>query len=234
MLPMRVAGVALAVTVTALGASACNSDSKPAPSSSSSSSATSTSAAAAPSSSAPGAPAAPAAPKKTIRDYLHEKNITEQQLHPGDPGAPTLTMPLPQGWVDAGPLTPKWAWSASKFDDPAVKADPPTIIVLISKLPGGNADEVLQYAPGELQNLHNWQDAGTNCNAKLAGYKACQVGGMYTQDGKDRLMAQKTAAIPVKDGVIVLQINANGTRETIGPLMDATSAIDKSLAITTP
>lgn len=115
-----------------------------------------------------------------------------------------------------------------------VKADPPTIIVLISKLPGGNADEVLQYAPGELQNLHNWQDAGTNCDAKLAGYKACQVGGMYTQDGKDRLMAQKTAAIPVKDGVIVLQINANGTRETIGPLMDATSAIDKSLAITTP
>jgi hypothetical protein len=230
MLPMRVAGVALAVTVTALGASACNSDSKPAPSSTSSSAASS-SAAAAPTSAAP---SAPAAPKKTIRDYLHEKNITEQQLHPGDPGAPTLTMPLPQGWVDAGPLTPKWAWSASKFDDPAMKADPPTIIVLISKLPGANADEVLQYAPGELQNLHNWQDAGTNCEAMLAGFKACQVGGMYNQDGKDRLMAQKTAAIPTKDGVIVLQINASGTKETIAPLMDATSSIDKSLKITVP
>ena len=162
------------------------------------------------------------------------KNITEQQLHPGDPGAPTLTMPLPQGWVDAGPLTPKWAWSASKFDDPAMKADPPTIIVLISKLPGANADEVLQYAPGELQNLHNWQDAGTNCEAMLAGFKACQVGGMYNQDGKDRLMAQKTAAIPTKDGVIVLQINASGTKETIAPLMDATSSIDKSMKITVP
>jgi hypothetical protein len=143
-------------------------------------------------------------------------------------------MPLPQGWVDAGALTPKWAWSASKFDDPAMKADPPTIIVLISKLPGANADEVLQYAPGELQNLHNWQDAGTNCEAKLAGFKACQVGGMYNQDGKDRLMAQKTAAIPTKDGVIVLQINASGTKETIEPLMDATAAIDKSMTITVP
>lgn len=230
MLPMRVAGVALAVTVTALGASACNSDSKPAPSSTSSS-ASSSSAAAAPTSAAP---STPAVPKKTIRDYLHEKNITEQQLHPGDPGAPTLTMPLPQGWVDAGPLTPKWAWSASKFDDPSMKADPPTIIVLISKLPGANADEVLQYAPGELQNLHNWQDAGTNCEAMLAGFKACQVGGMYNQDGKDRLMAQKTAAIPTKDGVIVLQINASGTKETIGPLMDATSSIDKTMKITVP
>lgn len=231
MLPMRVAGLALAVTVGALGTSACNSGAKPASSSTSaSSSASSTSAAAAPTS----APAAPAAPKKTIRDYLHEKNITEQQLHPGDAGAPTLNMPLPQGWVDAGALTPKWAWSASKFDDPAMKTDPPTIIVLVSKLPGGNADEVLQYAPGELQNLHNWQDAGTNCEAKLGGFKACQVGGMYSQDGKDRLMAQKTAAIPTKDGVIVLQINASGTKDTIGPLMDATAAIDKSLTITAP
>lgn len=231
MLPMRVAGLALAVTVGALGTSACNSGAKPASSSTStSSSASSSSAAAAPTS----APAAPAAPKKTIRDYLHEKNITEQQLHPGDAGAPTLNMPLPQGWVDAGPMTPKDAWSASKFDDPGMKADPPLIVVRVTKLPGGNADEVLQYAPGELQNLHNWQDAGTNCEAKLGGFKACQVGGMYSQDGKDRLMAQKTAAIPTKDGVIVLQINASGTKDTIGPLMDATAAIDKSLTITAP
>lgn len=229
MLPMRVAGLALAVTVTALGASACNSGSKPAsPSTSASSSASSTSAGAAPTS------AAPAAPKKTIRDYLREKNITEQQLHPGDAGAPTLNMALPQGWVDAGPLTPKEAWSASRFDDPAMKADPPTITVLVSKLPGANADEVLQYAPGELQNLQGWQDAGTNCNAKLGGFKACQVGGMYSQDGKDRLVAQKTAAIPTKDGVILLQVKATGTKETIEPLMDATAAIDKSLTITAP
>lgn len=231
MLPMRVAGLALAVTVGALGTSACNSGAKPASSSTStSSSASSSSAAATPTS----APAAPAAPKKTIRDYLHEKNITEQQLHPGDAGAPTLNMPLPQGWVDAGPMTPKDAWSASKFDDPGMKADPPLIVVRVTKLPGGNADEVLQYAPGELQNLHNWQDAGTNCEAKLGGFKACQVGGMYNQDGKDRLIAQKTAAIPTKDGVIVLQINASGTKDTIGPLMDATAAIDKSLTITAP
>lgn len=229
MLPMRVAGLALAVTVTALGASACSSGSKPAaPSTSASSSASSTSAGAAPTSSAP------AAPKKTIRDYLREKNITEQQLHPGDAGAPTLNMALPQGWVDAGPLTPKEAWSASRFDDPAMKADPPTITVLVSKLPGANADEVLQYAPGELQNLQGWQDAGTNCNAKLGGFKACQVGGMYSQDGKDRLVAQKTAAIPTKDGVILLQVKATGTKETIEPLMDATAAIDKSLTITAP
>ena len=37
-----------------------------------------------------------------------------------------------------------------------------------------------------------------------------------------------------KDGVIVLQINASGTKETIAPLMDATAAIDKSMTITVP
>ena len=52
-----------------------------------------------------------------------------QVLHPGSPGAPTLTLPLPQGWVDEGPAKPEWAWSASKFDDPATKADPPTIVI---------------------------------------------------------------------------------------------------------
>ncbi|MUL77905.1 LpqN/LpqT family lipoprotein [Mycolicibacterium sp. CBMA 226] len=232
MVPMRVAGLALAVTVSALGASACNSGSKPAPSSTSTSTGTpSTSAVAAPTSASP---SAPAAPKKTIQDYLREKNITAQQLHPGDAGAPTLNMPLPQGWVDAGAQTPKEAWSASRFDDPSMKADPPTITVLVTKLPGGNADEVLQYAPGELQNLQGWQDAGTNCNATLGGFKACQVGGMYSQDGKDRLIAQKTAAIPTKDGVILLQVKASGTKETIAPLMDATAAIDKSLTIKVP
>ena len=52
--------------------------------------------------------------------------------------------------------------------------------------------------------------------------------------GKDRLTAQKTAAIPAKDGVYLVQINANGSKDTIGPLMDATAAIDKSLTITVP
>jgi hypothetical protein len=232
MLPMRVAGVALAVTACALSATACSSKSAPAPSASpTSSSAPSTSAAAAP---APAPSAPPAAAHKTIRDYLQEKNITEQQLHPGDPGAPVLTMPLPEGWVDAGPMTPKWAWSASKFDDASMKNDPPVIITLVSKLPGADPAEVLQYAPGELQNLPGWQDAGTNCNSTLGGFKACQVGGMYLQNGQRRMMAQKTAAIPGKDGVYVVQINANGTEQTLPPLMDATSAIDKSFSITVP
>ncbi|WP_162461488.1 MULTISPECIES: LpqN/LpqT family lipoprotein [unclassified Mycolicibacterium] len=232
MLPIRVAGVALAVAVTALSAGACSSNSKPAPAATSaSSSPSSTSSAAAPN---PPTPSAPAASKKTLQDYLHEKNITAQQLHPGDPGAPTITMTLPQGWVDAGPLAPKEAWTASKFDDPSMTNDPPTIVVLVSKLPGANADEVLQYAPGELQNLTGWQDAGTNCDAKLAGFKACQVGGMYTQDGKDRMVAQKTSAIPTQGGVLLLQVKASGAKQTIGPLMDATAAIDKSLKVTAP
>jgi hypothetical protein len=114
-------------------------------------------------------------------------------------------------------------------------ADPPSIVAIMSKLTG-NVDpaQIFKYAPGELKNLPGYESAGDGGEAKLGGFDAYQIGATYLKDGTKRLIAQKTVIIPAADGngIFVLQLNAGGTEDQIGPLMDATSTIDEQTRIT--
>ena len=217
--------------------SGCGSEQKSEPSSTSTPTTQSApSSSAAPSSVSPnGTAAPPAGTNPTIADYIAQSGITEAPVKRGDPGEPTISVPLPAGWVDAGPKTPAGAYSAIVFADPAMATDPPTIIAIMSKLTG-NVDpaEILRYAPGELKNLPGYESAGEGSNAKLGGFDAYQFGATYEKNGAKRLIAQKTVVIPARDGngVFVLQLNAGGTEDQIGPLMDATSQIDEQTTIT--
>jgi hypothetical protein len=47
-----------------------------------------------------------------------------------------------------------------------------------------------------------------------------------------RVIAQKTVVIPGQDGLYVLQLNADGTEDQMGALMDATGVIDEQTTIT--
>jgi len=38
----------------------------------------------------------------TVGDYIKQHGITEAQVKPGDPNAPTITLPALPGWQDAG------------------------------------------------------------------------------------------------------------------------------------
>ena len=215
----------------------CGSDSKTESSaaSSSSPSPTSSESSDANTSTSSAAPTKAAATNPTIADYIKENGITETPVKRGDPGAPTIDLPTPQGWVDAGPKTPEGAYGAIVFADPSMAADPPSIVAIMSKLTG-NVDPamIFKYAPGELKNLPGYESAGEGNDAKLGGFDAYQIGAMFTKDGTKRLIAQKTVVIPAADGdgVFVLQLNAGGTEDQIGPLMDATSAIDEQTTIT--
>ena len=51
------------------------------------------------------------------------------------------------------------------------------------------------------------------------------------KDGVKRFIAQKTVVIPGQDGLYVLQLNADGTEDQLGSLMDATAAIDGQITI---
>src|SRR4051812_17650557 len=154
-----------------LGIAGCGSDTatKETNSPATSAQATNPNPAAGPTAPAPGAPpepaAAPAVPaghQYTIADFIRDNRLAETELHPGDPGAPTLAQPTPPGWADAGSLTPKWAWRAIYLTDPALAADPPSIVTLVSRLNGEGAGRALAYAPGELRNMTDFAgDAGT-------------------------------------------------------------------------
>jgi hypothetical protein len=227
---LRAGVVAIAAIAISVGLSGCGSDTKSAPSTSkqASSESATTSKAAAPTTSAQAA-----GPNKTIVDYIKENNITETPVHKGDPGSPTINLPLPPGWQDAGTRTPDWAYAAIAASDPAMAQDPPTIIALFSKLTG-NVDpaKILQNAPGEIKNLPGYDGAGDGSPSTLGGFDATQIGGTYTKDGVKRAIAQKTVVIPGHDGLYVLQLNADGTEDQMGSLMDATGVIDEQTTIT--
>jgi Probable lipoprotein LpqN len=227
---LRAGVIAVAAIAIGIGLSGCGSDTKSEPSTSKQTSAASSTATskAAPPSSAPAA-----GPNKTIVDYIKENEIVESPVHRGDPGSPTIVLPFPPGWEDAGSRTPDWAYAAIVSSDPAMAQDPPTIIALVSKLTG-NVDpaKILEYAQGEIKNLPGYDGAQGGQPSTLAGFDATQIGGTYTKDGVKRAIAQKTVAIPGQDALYVLQLNADGTEDQMGALMDATSVIDEQTTIT--
>jgi len=229
---LRAGVIAISAIAIGIGLSGCGSDTKTEPSTSKQTSAaasSTTTSKAAPTSAAPAA----AGPNKTIVDYIKENGIVESPVHRGDPGAPTIDLPFPPGWEDAGNRTPEWAYGAIVATDPAMAQDPPTVIALVSKLTG-NVDpaKILEYAQGEIKNLPGYDGATEGSPSTLGGFDATQIGGAYTKDGVKRAIAQKTVVIPGQDALFVLQLNADGTEDQMGALMDATSAIDEQTTIT--
>lgn len=176
--------------------------------------------------------AAPAAKAKyTIADYVKDNNIAETPVHHGDPG-PNVDLPVPTGWqLNQNSGT---SYGGIVQTQPANPADPPSVSALFSKLTG-NVDpaKLIQYAPGEVQNLPGYQGGGDGSASTLAGFQAWQLGGTYQKNGKTRVIAQKTVVISSQGAVYVLQLNADGLESDQGPLMDATSVIDDQTTITT-
>ena len=227
----RSAGViAIAATALGLGLAGCGSDTESGPTTTNeTTSATTTTT----SEAAPTTSAQPSGQNYTVVDYIRDNDIVEAPVHRGDAGSPTIELPFPPGWADAGESTPQWAYAAIVFTDPAMAQDPPSIIALVSKLTGNvEPGKILEFAPGEIRNLPGYEGAESGNPSTLGGFDATQIGGTYTKDGVKRAIAQKTVVIPGQDGLYVLQINADGREDQLGPLMDATAVIDEQTKIT--
>ena len=222
-MPIRAGGIAVAAVALGLTLAGCGSDAN-------SEEATEPTSA---TSAAPTTSAEASGTNYTILDYIRDNGIVETPVHRGDPGTPAVNLPSPPGWTDAGPRTPEWAWGALVFTDPTMAQDPPTIIALMSKLTG-NVDpaKILEFAPGEIKNMPGYGGESNGTPSTLSGFDAYQIGGSYMKDGARRFISQKTVVIPGQDGLYVLQLNAEAVEERLGPLMDATTAIDEQTTIT--
>lgn len=223
--------IALAALTLGIGLSGCSSNTSGS-ASSASSSATSSSAASS-AQAAPPTSSAPPAPIVTLADYVRDNNIVETPVMPGDAGSPTIELPTLEGWEDMGSNAPEGSYSASVFTSDPPVADPATVVTKVIKLTG-NVDpaKVLEVAPGELRTLPGFDGPGAGQPNKLSGFDATVIGGTYTKDGAQRMVAQKTVVIPGQEGLYVLQINAEGTPDEANALMDATAAIDDQAKIT--
>ncbi|MCV7282675.1 LpqN/LpqT family lipoprotein [Mycolicibacterium flavescens] len=223
---MRAGVIAVAAVALGVGLAGCSSEDKSeatAPEETSSE----TSAAAPPTS------AQAAGPQYTIVDYIRDNGIRETPVRRGDPGSPAIELPFPPGWRDAGPATPQWAYGAIISEDPKFAQSPPTIIALVSKLTGPvDPAKILEFAPGEIQNLPGYEGATSGSPTTLGGFEAVQLGGSYDKDGAKRAIAQKTVVIPGQDALFVLQLNADGTADQMDALAQATAVIDEQTKIT--
>ena len=227
----RAGVIAIAAVALGLGLAGCGSDTKT--ESTTSKKETTSETKSSTSSAAPTTSAQAAGPNYTIVDYVRDNGIVETPVKRGDPGSPTIDLPFPPGWEDAGPKTPEWAYGAIISSDPAFAADPPTVLALVSRLTGDvDPAKVLEFAAGEIKNLPDYEGAEEGSPSTLSGFDASQIGGMYTREGVKRAIAQKTVVIPGQDGLYVLQLNADGTEDQMGALMDATSVIDEQTKIT--
>ena len=168
----------------------------------------------------------------TLADYITQNNITETEAKRDNPDVPKIILPILPGWGDAGTATPAYAYGMSIGVDPAMQPDPPTIVVVMSKL-NGNVDpaDLLSMAPNEVRNLPDFTGSDP-ITGKLADFDATRISGQYTRGGQARVIEQTTAVIPVKDGLYVLQINVDGIKDQTPIVMQAVDLIDKQAKIT--
>ena len=172
-------------------------------------------------------------PATTIADYIAENDIAETPVFRGDPGAPTVDLPFPEGWQDAGADTPEWAYGAIYYSGPGAEEYTPSIVALLSRLTGDvDPDAIIEYAAGELTNLPGWEPLSRGRTSTLSGFPAYQLGGTWVQDGVTKVVAQKTAVVPGNDGLYVLQLNADGLESQLDIVGPATDTIDDQTVIT--
>lgn len=170
----------------------------------------------------------------TIADYIKQSGIVETPVHRGDPGAPVFTMPTPPGWVDAGPRTPAWAYSAI-VNDPVNPTEPPSVVSLISKLAGDvDPNKLLEYAPNELQNLADYKPTGDVTRGDISGFPTVHLAGTYAKGNQRRAIAQTTVVIQGGGNAYVLQINADANERDKTVLTDINKAIDAQATINLP
>ena len=233
-----ITGAAAIAAALAIVLSGCGSDTKTAPSTSTSSKAStssSTSKKAAPSTKPKVAPRDEDAkgPNPTIASYIADNNIQETPVKRGDPGSPTIDLPVPDGWEPAGEDTPDWAYGAIVYTGPDAGDYTPSIVALVSKLTGNvDPQKIIDLAPGELNNLPGWKAMNEGETSTLGEYPAYQLGGTWTQDGQTKIVAQKTVVIPGSDGLYVLQLNADGLEDQKELIGAATDVIDTDTKIT--
>lgn len=229
-----VSAAAIAIVATSITAAGCSSQ----PSENHNASSNTSSASAA--TSAPAKPQAKVAPRliaegpnPSIASYLRDSHINATPVHRGDPGAPTINFPLPDGWADAGPDTPPTAYWAIIDKGPESAKYSPSIVATVSKLEGDvDPQKLIELAGGATKNLPGFKPMGDGNEDNLGGFPAFQLGGTWTQDGQERAVADKVVVINGNDNIYLLELNADCLPDQVPQALPATVTIDEKTTIT--
>jgi Probable lipoprotein LpqN len=171
-------------------------------------------------------------PNPSIASYFKDSHITATPVHKGDPGAPVVNFPIPDGWADAGPDTPATAYWAIVDTGPEAAEYSPSIVATLSKLDGDvDPQKLIELAAGGTKNLPGFKPHGEGGEDNLGGSPAYQLGGTWTQDGKEKAVADKVVVINGKDNIYLLELNADCLPDQIEKALPATVTIDEKTTI---
>ena len=226
-------GATIAIVAIAIGVAGCGNQpsNKNAPSNSSNASAPASSTTANPQSKV-AQRIAPQGPNPSIASYFQQSHITATPVHRGDPGAPTIDFPIPDGWADAGPDTPATAYWAIVDNGPEAAKYSPSIVATLSRLDGDvDPQKLIELAPGAIKNLPGFKQMGDGNEDNLGGFPAYQLGGTWTQDGKEKAVAEKVVIINGKDNIYLLELNADALPDQVPQALPATVTIDEKTKI---
>jgi hypothetical protein len=230
-----ISGAAIAIVAASITLTGCGtepSQQKNAPSNTSSSAASTTSSTVKKPQSKVAPRIAPDGPNPSIASYFRDSKITATPVHRGDPGAPTINFPIPNGWADAGPDTPAMAYWAIVDNGPEAAKYPPSIVATLSKLEGNvDPQKLIELAAGTTKNLPGFKQMGDGNEDNLAGSPAYQLGGTWTHDGQERAVADKVVVINGNDHIYLLELNADCLPDQVMEALPATVAIDEKTTI---
>ena len=171
-------------------------------------------------------------PNPSIASYFDQSHITATPVHKGDPGAPTINFPIPDGWADAGPDTPATAYWAIVDNGPEAAKYTPSIVATLSKLDGDvDPQKLIELAAGATKNLPGFKQMGDGNEDNLGGFPAYQLGGTWTQDGQTKAVADKVVVINGNDNIYLLELNADCLPDQVEKALPATVTIDEKTTI---
>lgn len=172
-------------------------------------------------------------PAVTVGEYLKQNGITQIAVTRGDATAPQLDLPLPTGWMDAGPNTPEGAYGAILLESAAGAQNPPVIVASMARLSGGEVDQarILELAPNAVRNQLGYEGPETGSPGTLSGFDSAQIAGTADRDGQPVFLARKTVVIPGSDGIYLLALDAQGPADQQQALLEAMSVIDAETTI---
>jgi hypothetical protein len=171
----------------------------------------------------------------TLHQYIVDNNLAEVPFKKDDPGTPKIDFPFPPDWSPAGDRTPDWAYGAIVYDKAPDPNNPPFMYAIASKLTGNvDPQKILEYAPGQLNELPEFKPREAPQRDKVGGYDAIDYVGTYVWEGQARAVGQQTIVIPGKDGLFVLQLNGEAPKGQEQAVIDAANLIRKQTKITLP
>ena len=179
--------------------------------------------------------AAPA-DERSLDDYLKANGVTQTIVKAGEPGVPTVDLPMPDGWepvTDAGAAPPD-AYGAIFLSAAKGTANPPAILVRMVRLDGGTYDvaKILDLAPKAVTSLPMWTGPDVGTPGDVGGFRSSEIAGRADVDGVPNFVARETVVIPGPQHTYLLALDAQGPLEQQQDLIAAMTVIDDRTTIT--